>query len=97
MYILLAVGLGGLIMYRIDANATIGKTSKPSPESTKTKVRGMVLTPRKFDDNISLSGTLEANEQIEIRSEVSGIVKGINFQEGSKVGQGQVLFRVDDI
>ncbi|WP_338039391.1 efflux RND transporter periplasmic adaptor subunit [Maribacter litopenaei] len=42
-------------------------------------------------------GTLEANEQIDIRSEVSGVVKSINFQEGSKVNQGQVLFKVDDI
>jgi membrane fusion protein (multidrug efflux system) len=57
----------------------------------------MVLHTQVFNDNISLSGTLEANEQIDLRSEVSGVVESINFQEGSKVEQGQVLFKVNDI
>jgi membrane fusion protein (multidrug efflux system) len=46
---------------------------------------------------LSLSGSIEANEQVEIRSEVSGIVEGIYFQEGSNVSKGQVLFKVNDI
>lgn len=61
-----------------------------------TTVEGIVLQPQKFAENLSLSGSLEANEQIEIRSEVSGIVEDINFKEGSKVSKGQVLFRVND-
>lgn len=40
---------------------------------------------------------MEANEEIELRSEVSGIVESINFEEGKKVSKGQVLFRVNDI
>ena len=32
-----------------------------------------------------------------MRSEVSGIVESINFEEGSKIDKGQVLFRVNDI
>jgi len=55
------------------------------------------LKPSKFEDNISISGTLEANEQIDIRSEVSGIVESINFKEGSQVSEGQILFKVNDI
>ncbi|WP_338039390.1 hypothetical protein [Maribacter litopenaei] len=55
IYLLLAVGLGGMIVYRINANANIGKPAKPSTEIKKTTVKGVVLTPRKFDDNISLS------------------------------------------
>lgn len=60
------------------------------------KVSGMVLQPQTFAENLSLSGTIEANEQIEIRSEVSGIIENINFTEGSRVSQGQILFRVND-
>lgn len=97
VYSLLIIGVGGLVFYRINTNSKIG-AEKPSSENTKsTIVQGMVLRPQKFNDNISLSGTLEANEQIEIRSEVSGIVESINFKEGSKVSQGQVLFKVNDI
>ncbi len=97
IYALLVVGLGGLIMYRINANSKIGPKKSSGGPSKAASVKGLVLKPQKFDDNISLSGTLEANEQIDIRSEVSGVVQSINFKEGSKVGQGQILLTVDDV
>ena len=97
VYSLLIIGIGALVFYRIDTNSEIGD-EKPSKAVVKpTSVRGMVLHTQKFNDNISLSGTIEANEQIEISSEVSGVVESINFQEGSKVSQGQILFKVNDI
>lgn len=97
VYGLLILGLGVLIFYRISANNETG-AKKPLGDVVKaTTVKGMVLHPQKFNDNISLSGTIEANEQIEIRSEVSGVVERLNFKEGSKVSQGQILFKVNDI
>jgi len=60
-------------------------------------VQGEVLKPQRFEDNLSLSGTLESNEEINIRSEVSGIVENILFEEGANVSKGQVLLRVNDI
>ncbi|MDF0717120.1 efflux RND transporter periplasmic adaptor subunit [Muricauda sp. 334s03] len=95
VYGLLVVGVGVLIAYRIKSNAEIGKSSGSGPRIAT--VSGMVLQPQIFKDNISISGTLEPDEQIEIRSEVSGIVESINFKEGSKVSQGQVLVKVNDI
>lgn len=61
-----------------------------------TKVNAQVIVPQVFNDNLSLSGSIEANEQIEIRSEVSGIVESIQFQEGQTVSKGQLLFKVND-
>lgn len=78
-------------------NKDIGKPGDMAGQVRVTTVTGMVLRPQVFKDNISLSGTLEANEQIELRSEVTGVVVSINFKEGSKVSQGQVLFKVNDI
>ena len=97
VYTLLLIGLGGLVTYRILQNSEAGKSGSSTGTGTVPIVSGMVLRPQEFNDNISLSGTLEANEQIEIRSEVSGVVESINFAEGSKVSQGQVLFKVNDI
>ena len=97
VYTLLLIGLGGLVTYRILQNSEAGKSGSSTGTGTVPIVSGMVLRPQEFNDNISLSGTLEANEQIEIRSEVSGVVESINFAEGSKVAQGQVLFKVNDI
>lgn len=97
VYSLLIVGIIALIVYRVNSNSEIGEPKTVEGSAQATKVRGMVLYAQKFNDNISLSGTIEANEQIEIRSEVSGVVESINFKEGSKVSQGQVLFKVNDI
>ena len=96
-YTLLLVVLGALVTYRVLRNNKEGGSGSAANTVTVPIVSGMVLRPQVFKDNISLSGTLEANEQIEIRSEVSGVVESINFEEGAKVSQGQVLFRVNDI
>ena len=98
VYTLLAVGIIGFIGYRINANSNKGGDSKgPKGKSKALTVSGVVVKYETFDNNLSLSGSIEANEQVEIRSEVSGIVEGIYFQEGSNVTKGQVLFKVNDI
>ena len=62
-----------------------------------TIVYGKILQAQEFADNLTLSGTLEANEEIEVRSEVSGVVEQINFEEGGFVTKGQALLKVNDI
>src|SRR5690606_38651492 len=49
-----------------------------------------------FSNIITLSGSIEPNEQVQIRSEVSGIVRELSFQEGGMINKGQVLLRIDD-
>jgi len=96
VYALIIIGIGALITYRINKNGA----PKEDPKAGKNKtmhVNGVVVQPQTFDNNLSLSGSIEANEQVEIRSEVSGIVEGIYFEEGSNVTKGQVLFKVNDI
>jgi len=96
-YALLIIGLGGFIAYRIIENKS--ENEEPKGKDGKGKemtVGGIVAKTETFDNNLSLSGSIEANEQVEIRSEVSGIVESINFQEGSFVSKGQLLFKVND-
>lgn len=98
IYFLLAAGLVALVTYRIIDNKQENKQgNQKGGGQTAIKVDGMVLKPQKFSENLSLSGSLEANEQLELRSEISGIVEKINFKEGSKVLKGQVLFQVNDL
>lgn len=96
VYALMILGLSALIIYRIVQNKELGNTGSTSMDQS-IRVSGMILQPQEFRDNLSLSGSLEANEQVDIRSEVSGIVESINFEEGQKVNKGQILFRVNDI
>ena len=47
-------------------------------------------------ESLSLVGTLTADEMIEIKSEVDGVVRQINFTEGEPVEQGRLLIQIDD-
>ncbi|SDB58765.1 membrane fusion protein, multidrug efflux system [Flavobacteriaceae bacterium MAR_2010_188] len=96
-YIILALGLTAFIIYRVSKNKSENESAKPMGGGGITTVEGMVAVPEVFSDNLSLSGTLEANEQVDVRSEITGIVENINFIEGSKVSKGQVLLRINDL
>lgn len=98
LYAILIIGIVGFIAYRISSNKSKNAESKKfGGKETTTTVEGIVIKTASFDNNLALSGSVEANEQIEIRSEVSGIVEGIYFTEGSNVKKGQVLFKVNDL
>ncbi len=97
VYSLLIIGLVGLIGYRITKNSDAKGSKDKEKDKQPITVSGTVVRLQTFDNNLALSGSIEANEQVEIRSEVSGIVKNIYFQEGSNVAKGQVLFKVNDV
>ncbi|MBZ4035217.1 efflux RND transporter periplasmic adaptor subunit [Flavobacterium sp. 17A] len=98
IYTLLIIAIGGFISYRIISNKSKKDDSKKfNDKDSPTTVNGTVIKTATFDNNLSLTGSIEANEQIEIHSEVSGIVEGIFFNEGTFVNKGQVLFKVNDI
>lgn len=96
IYAVLALALVVLVAFRINKNKEL-EGGEQKGNTPAVKVGAMVLNARTFDDNLSVSGSLEANEQINIRSEVSGVVEEINFEEGSEVKKGQVLLRVNDV
>ncbi len=95
---LIIIALGVMIGYRITKNkAENEKGNDKNGKKPPMSVSAVVVKPQDFSNTISLSGSIEANEQIEIRSEVSGIVEQIYFSEGSQVSKGQVLLKVNDI
>lgn len=98
IYTLLILGFIAFITYRIVENKSgaAGPKGKDKKNESMT-VNGIVVKAQTFDNTLSLSGSIEANEQVDIRSEVSGIVEGIYFQEGSNVSKGQLLFKVNDL
>ncbi|MFI2742254.1 efflux RND transporter periplasmic adaptor subunit [Zhouia sp. PK063] len=97
IYSLIIIGIGALVAYRISQNNSKESSGKGAGKNSTVEVGGMVLKPQEFEDNLSLSGSLEANEQVDLRCEVSGVVEQINFNEGSKVKEGQTLVKVNDV
>jgi len=95
---LISLTLLGLIGYRITKNsAEAGKNDKKGDKKPPLSVSAIVVSSEDFSNAISLSGSIEANENVEIRSEVSGMVEKIMFAEGTQVSKGQVLVKVNDI
>lgn len=70
-----------------------GEEARERPPMT---VQVVVLQPRPLDHAMIATGTLLANEEVELVSEMAGRVTHIGFEEGGTVGAGQVLLRIND-
>lgn len=97
----LVLGLGALVYYRIAENKKAKQENSGGGKGGGNKlamaVSGIVVNPEDFSNNLALSGSIEANEQVQITTEVPGIAEKILFTEGGKVSQGQVLVKINDI
>jgi membrane fusion protein, multidrug efflux system len=71
-----------------------GVASKP--EIVYTPVDGVIVQPAEVSEEFEVTGTLVANQQVEIVSELTRKVVRVNVKEGSKVKEGTLLFQLDD-
>lgn len=55
-----------------------------------------VIRAERLGDRIATVGTVLANEEVELRSEISGKIERIFFREGSPVSKGEVLLKISD-
>lgn len=62
----------------------------------KLPVDAMVIQPQLLDNKIITTGTLLANEEVELRPEIAGRVTDVLFTEGGKVKKGDVLIKIND-
>lgn len=106
VYAVLFLGLAYLVYYRISENKKVeeggagagkgpkgGAGGKGGPGIT---VEGIVVETTAFDNNLEVTGSIEANESVVLRSEVPGLVTGIYFKEGTNVTKGTLLVKVND-
>ncbi|NQV76660.1 MAG: efflux RND transporter periplasmic adaptor subunit [Bacteroidetes bacterium] len=100
VYLLIVILVGGAIAYRFNKNkaqkASMGGR-KPGGPAAVLNVNGIVIKTENFSSSLSIAGSIEANEQVDIRSEISGLVTAINFTEGTSVSKGKVLVKINDL
>lgn len=70
--------------------------SKNAVVLTGVPVDGVVVQPGVVRDELEVTGTVVANQQVDIVSELTRKVVRVNVKEGSKVKQGTLLFQLDD-
>ena len=69
--------------------------SSPTPPVPEIGV--VTVTPESVPDEPEFIGQAEASRIVEIRSQVTGIIKDRNFQEGRSIEKGDRLYRIDQV
>ena len=75
--------------------ASGGKDAKGG-KGSKTSVIVTVVHPTRLDDLVNTNGTILPNEEVEIRSEISGRIVTLNIREGDFVKKGTTLLHIND-
>lgn len=97
-----AVAIGYLLYTKVFSGNEQANSAGPAarggggPMAQKVAVDVFVVSPTAYQNKITSTGTVIPNEDVELRSEISGRVTQINFEEGSRVRKGQLLVAVND-
>jgi membrane fusion protein, multidrug efflux system len=59
-------------------------------------VSTFVVTPAPFAEKLQATGTLRADEAVELQAETTGKIVSINFTEGARVRAGELLVKLND-
>lgn len=65
-------------------------------ESTIPEADVAIIKPVVLEDKISATGTIRANQQVDLRAEVSGKITGLNIEEGAAVEKEKLLVKIND-
>src|SRR5690606_35844152 len=59
-------------------------------------VRALKLNARSFSNNIFTTGSIIANEEVQLRPETSGRITNLTLDEGRAVRKGDLLVKIND-
>lgn len=96
--------LAGMAFYpvikkKITKDGDSPSATRPSPFGSRAKplnINVKVLRSESLTDYIQVTGSLIPDEEVDLTFETTGKIVGIFFREGSTVGRGQLLAKVND-
>ncbi len=95
--IALALAFVGAIVYKaVWSKPAQAKGGSSGLARAALPVNLQVVKPESFTETLSVTGSVEANEAVILKSEVSGKITGIFFNEGMHVAKGTLLIKVYD-
>lgn len=68
----------------------------PGGQRPPVRAEAITVSTTSLMDNIEVPGTVVAGEATEIHPEIAGLITGIYFREGTVVGKGATLFKLND-
>lgn len=72
------------------------KNASQNGKPALTNVTAYIVKAERMSNEITASGTIKANEEVQLQTELSGKIIELNFKEGSKVTKGQLLIKIND-
>ncbi|QKJ32508.1 efflux RND transporter periplasmic adaptor subunit [Mucilaginibacter mali] len=104
-YIIIALIIGYLVYSKLwgakakEAAAATGGAGGKGGKGGKKKggpipVKVMIVKDTTVINNIDVTGSIDANEKVNLISQTAGNITGIYFKEGSYVSKGQLLVKV---
>lgn len=97
--IIVLVVIGGLSYPKVKplfSSSGEEQSAATSAANSLLEVEAVEMDYETIDDEIFSSGTIQANEVVELSSETSGIVTDISFEEGREVQEGELLLKIND-
>ena len=84
-----------LALPKINFSESPEKTANFNPNA-KVLVNAHIVKPEALGNSVITSGTVLANEEVDLKSEVAGKITQIAFKEGSRVKEGDLLVKIND-
>ncbi len=97
-FIILIIG-AAVLFFSILAGCNTKKnnlTGDTARGGGKVPVEVMVAEPQHLVNEIYATGSVLANEKVELRNEIPGRITGIHFEEGRQVDKGRLLLKIND-
>ncbi len=86
----------GIVVFGLALFSSCREQSSSERERSPMKVEVILAKPSPLSVLVTSTGDLLPNEQVEIKSPVSGNVMSIHFKEGQFVQEGDLLVKIDD-
>jgi len=93
-FFLLVIALAALKFFFFPSNRT--QSGPGNKQAQATLVDGYVVKPTSLSQTIYATGSVQANEEVDLHPEVAGKLTGIYFREGNKVSKGELLIKIND-
>ena len=87
-------------MERLSSSASGAAIATPTPATPRRdspiRVTAEAVEPSSLAETVTSTGTLLAAESVDLQAEVNGKITAINFVEGARVREGDLLVKLND-
>ncbi len=95
-----SIRIFALITFVLSTLCTVGcgkgKSVTRDGIPSSLNIDAIVIRPQLLRNQIFTTGTLLANEEVELRPEIAGRIVGVYFEEGRRITKGELMLKIND-